>query len=133
MSNAIFVDTSALIALLDADDDCHTEAADIWNRLVEGTDELISTSYVMIESFALSQSHLGPEASETLAEDVIPLLRTIWVEPAQRAELTATFKRSGGPKSLTDCASFDTMRRNQVTKAFTFDPQFKEEGFEQIS
>ena len=132
MSNAIFIDTSALIALLDADDECHAKAADIWTRLVEGADELISTSYVLIESFALSQSHLGPEASETLAEDVIPLLRTIWVEPAQRAELTAAFKEENAPKSLTDCASFDTMRRNDVTKAFTFDPQFAEQGFEQI-
>ena len=129
---SIFVDTSALMALLDADDSCHPQAAEAWQRLVENNEELISTSYVLIESFALSQSRLGAEASETLAEDVIPLLRTIWIEPAHRTELTRRFQSSEGPKSLTDCASFDTMRRLGLTRAFAFDPQFEEQGFEAV-
>ncbi len=50
-----FVDTSALYAILDADDQNHESARCAWTDLVSQGTEMICTSYVLIETFALAQ------------------------------------------------------------------------------
>ena len=40
----VFVDTSALFALLDADDQNHTRAKDSWSRLLAREEELVTTN-----------------------------------------------------------------------------------------
>jgi len=126
---SIFVDTSALIALLNADDASHARAAEIWTRLIEAGEDMVTTSYVLIEIFALSQGYLGSDASTLLSKDVVPLLRTIWIGPDLRTELTQRYQAARHIKSLTDVASFDTMERLGIRRAFSFDQQFAEQGF----
>lgn len=54
-----FVDTSALLAVLDASDVAHKVADRIWRRLIESDERLVSTNYVLVETFALVQRRLG--------------------------------------------------------------------------
>ena len=57
----VFVDTSALLAVLDADEKRHKQAASAWKRLLEEDARLVTTNYVLVESFALSVlTTLGP-------------------------------------------------------------------------
>jgi len=59
---SLFVDTSAFFAVLDGSDLHHPKARQIWKNLIESNEDLISTSYVLVETFALVQSRLGMEA-----------------------------------------------------------------------
>jgi uncharacterized protein len=46
----IVVDTSALYAVLDRDDQNHDAAKKTWSRLLEGEDSLLVTNYVIVEN-----------------------------------------------------------------------------------
>ena len=50
---SVFLDTSVLFAVLDADDSYHAPADNVWTELIAGTEDLVSTDYVLVETFAL--------------------------------------------------------------------------------
>ena len=52
---SIFVDTSALVAFLDADQPWHAEVIDAWDRAIADDRALFISNYVLVESFALVQ------------------------------------------------------------------------------
>ena len=70
----IFVDTSALLAILDADDQNHIQARMLWTEALEQDTDLICTNYVLLETFALVQRRLGIQAVHVLDQDVVPVL-----------------------------------------------------------
>ncbi len=76
---SVFVDTSALFAVLDADDQFHQRARAVWTNFLERGEDLITTSYVLIETFALVQHRLGMEAVRTLEEDILSVVHVQWV------------------------------------------------------
>jgi predicted nucleic acid-binding protein len=130
---SVFVDTSALFAVLDADDQNHERAERAWANLLTQEIELICTNYVLVETSALVQHRLGMEAVRVLQEDVVPVLRVEWVDKnAHNAGVTALLIAARRQLSLVDCVSFDTMRRLGIRRAFTFDRHFIEQGFEHI-
>jgi len=79
---SVLVDTSALFAVLDADDQNHERAKQTWVNLITHGTELACTSYVLVETFALVQHRLGMEAVRVLQEDVAPVLHVEWVDGA---------------------------------------------------
>ena len=50
----VFVDTSAIMALLIAGDEHHTRARRSFDRLQATDTELVSTSYVLLETYAVA-------------------------------------------------------------------------------
>ncbi len=124
----VFVDTSALLALLDEDDHHHREAAAAMRYLV-ATAELVTHNYVHVEVLALARRRLGAGAVARLTDSLLPALTTIWVdEPVHRAALAA--HRAAGPAvSLVDRVSFEVMRREGIEAAFAFDADFEAQGF----
>ena len=125
-----FVDTSAFLAVLDADDARHARASRVWRDLVDGEDILLTTSYVLVETFALVQARLGLEATRLLNDDVVPILHVTWVdEELHRAAMTALLIAQRRDLSLVDCVSFEAMRRLGAERAFAFDPHFRRQGF----
>ena len=60
----IFVDTSALLALLDRDDEFHARAATVI-RSLGADDALLTHEYVIVETTALAQRRLGLGAVAT--------------------------------------------------------------------
>ena len=56
---SVFVDTSALYTVLDADDDEHSRAVAEWHRLVRGAFPLVTTSYVSWRRRPSSSTDLG--------------------------------------------------------------------------
>ncbi|MBN1145624.1 MAG: type II toxin-antitoxin system VapC family toxin [Anaerolineales bacterium] len=126
----IFIDTSALYAVLCADDPNHKAARITWLDLLSQPEDLICTNYILVESFALIQNRLGIQAVRAFQEDVIPLLGVEWLGAVQhQAAISAVLIAGRKQLSLVDCASFETMRRLGITTAFAFDPHFKEQGF----
>ena len=125
-----FVDTSAFLAVLDADDQNHLPARAAWNSLISDEDDLVCTNYVLVETFALIQNRLGLAATRTFHEDIVPLLRVEWIDTHKHdSGVTAVLSAGRRQLSLVDCVSFDVMRRLGVTAAFTFDRHFADQGF----
>ena len=127
----VFIDTSALLAVLDADDANHQAARQSWESIITAGDTLVSHNYVLVEASALVLRRLGLEALRVLECDIVPVLRVLWVTPdihgAAAAAHLATRRRS---LSLVDCASFEIMRRTGIRTAFAFDRHFPEYGYE---
>lgn len=127
----IFVDTSALYAVLDRDDQNHAAATGTWRESLEADETLLVTNYIIVETTALVQHRLGMAAVRVLAGEIVPVLEVHWITEtdhlhAQNA-LLATDRRK---LSLVDCSSFHTMRTRLLRTAFAFDPHFREHGFE---
>ena len=127
---SLFVDTSALLAIMDADQERHDEVARVWHELLDRERVLFTSNYVLVETFALVQRRLGFDATRDLANVVVPLLQPLWVEEAIHAAAVASLIAAGRRQlSLVDCASFELMRRNGLTEAFALDRDFAEQGF----
>jgi predicted nucleic acid-binding protein len=130
---SVLLDTSALFAVFDDDDQKHGRAAKTWRSLSDREEDLVTTNYVLVEMFALFQNRLGLEAVRALQQNFVPLLRILWIgEENHEAAVTALLTAGRKKLSLVDCVSFEVMRRSGLTRAFAFDRHFAEQGFQQI-
>ncbi len=128
---SVFIDTSALFALLDADDDHNARALATFPSL-DGT-ELVTHSYVVVESTALVERRLGRDLARTFLQDVLGATRIVWIdEPLHRAAASAYLAARTMDVSLVDYASFEVMRRHEIARAFVFDRHFADAGFDVI-
>ena len=98
-------------------------------RVVAGSQPLLTHNYVLIETVALLQRRLGmPSARAFLADSQNFTLH--WVTPDDHAEAAALFKqRNRRGLSLVDCMSFVVMRKYRATAALAYDADFQAEGF----
>jgi predicted nucleic acid-binding protein len=127
---SVFLDTSAFYALLDGDDDNHKKAKQIWTDLLDSENNLITSNYVIVESFALIQNRLGLEAVRGFQDDIFPLINIEWVSPEiHKSGVSAFLAASRRKLSLVDCVSFEIMRTLGIKKVFAFDPHFAEQGY----
>lgn len=128
--SAIFGDTSAFLALLNTADENHERAVRAFATLRTSKAHILSTSYVLVETYALIGRRLGIDALRHFRTDFAPLLNVIWIdETLHNAGLDLVLERRKRLLSLVDAVSFITMRQANVTEAFAFDPHFEQEGF----
>ena len=132
---ATFVDTSALYALLDADDENHSRSAETWRQIMASDEQnVVTTNYILVETFALVQSRLGVEAVREFQEDMVPVLSVEFVTPEiHRLGIAALLAASRRGLSLVDCISFEVMRDLGIKSVFAFDGHFEQYGFMPIS
>ena len=129
-----FIDTSALYAILDRDDTNHRKVKGAWIGLVHDENILITSNYVLVETFALLQNRLGLGAVRALQEDILPLINVEFVTSGtHRSGIAALLAASKRNLSLVDCVSFEIMRTLGIKNAFSLDPHFKEQGFLEAS
>lgn len=127
----VFVDTSALYSILVSDDINHEAAKSTWTRLLENNNMLVVSNYVALEACALLQRRIGIPAVRLLQEALFPVLQIEWVdESIHEIGLNTVILSNRRDLSMVDCTSFVLMKHLGITKAFTFDPHFKEQGFE---
>jgi predicted nucleic acid-binding protein len=127
----MFVDTSAFLAVLDGDDSHHKAAKSFWIKILEAGDVLVCHNYILVETSALISRRLGMEAVRVFEQDVMPILKIIWItEEVHFAASGAQLVAGRSSLSLVDCVSFEVMRRTGVQKAFAFDRHFKDYGYE---
>ncbi len=130
MTAPIFLDTSGLYAVFDADDSTHPAVAEAWRTMVDSGAPLCTSSYVLVELTALLQRRLGLAAVEALATFVMPWVNVSWVDDRTHDQALAALLASGKRDlSLVDCASFVLMRRLGVRTALTVDRHFAGQGF----
>jgi predicted nucleic acid-binding protein len=124
----VFVDTSALLAILDEDDQHHREAAETFRALLASA-ELVTHNYVEVECLALARRRLGRGAVVQLTDNILPALTTIWVDESLHRAALAAQRAAGSSHSLVDQVSFEVMRREGIVTAFAFDTDFEAQGF----
>lgn len=129
----VFVDSSALLALLDADEPRHAAAAKAWRRLLDADALLISSNYVLVEAIAVAQRRFGVAGARSLLQDFAPLFELVWVDQELHSRgIAAMLAASRRHLSLVDCVSFELMRARGLTNAFTLDRHFSEQGFTRL-
>ncbi|HKF17135.1 MAG TPA: PIN domain-containing protein [Candidatus Dormibacteraeota bacterium] len=126
----LFVDTSALYALMDRDDLNHERARRFWIEL-SPDEPLLTHDYVLVETSALVQRRLGIEALQTLLDELTLPISTVFVDRVMHdAAVSGVLNARVRQVSLVDVVSFEVMRRAGVRAAFTFDDHFAQFGFE---
>lgn len=128
---SVFVDTSALIALLDRNEPRRGAVVEAWDRALDGGQNLCSSNYVVVETLALVQRRRGMDAVRALHHDVLPPIEMLFVSPEEHRIATAAFLAAGRRRlSFVDCTSFELMRRRGMRSALALDADFAEQGFE---
>ncbi|MGD0587324.1 MAG: type II toxin-antitoxin system VapC family toxin [Thermoplasmata archaeon] len=129
----IFVDTSAWLALADANDRDHRRALEFQRHIVRGEfGRQVTTNYVMAETVTMVRRCLGVVPAIAFGNAVRSGTQTglFWVEPVHHREaMELMASHTDKNWSLTDCTSFVIMRSLGVHDAFAFDQDFVQAGF----
>ncbi|HRQ24394.1 MAG TPA: PIN domain-containing protein [Anaerolineales bacterium] len=129
----IFVDTSAILSVLVTNDVHHERAVQRWHNLLEENQIMLTNNYVLVESTVIIQKRLGLTKVRDFQENILPFLTTEWLDETQHnIALQHVLAANRRQLSLVDCSCFETMRRLNIEKVFTFDSHFREQGFEII-
>jgi len=127
----VFVDTSALYALVDEDEDMHRTARGILHAL--RGQRLATHAYVLVETMALVARRLPPAVTVRLLDGILPIVEVEMVDVSLHREALAAYRASGSRSvSLVDRTSFEYMRRRSITTAFAFDADFETAGFDLV-
>jgi predicted nucleic acid-binding protein len=124
----VFVDTSALYALIDESDAHHDDAASQYRRLL-GEAQLVTTNYVLVEADQLIRRRLGNEAGDRLRDALLPPVSIVWVDEATHQSALEAQRSGGAEVSLVDHVSFVVMQRMAIAQALAFDADFEARGF----
>jgi predicted nucleic acid-binding protein len=128
---SVFVDTSAVYALLDAGDSNHERALRATDRLLG--EDLVTHSYVVVELVSLVHRRLGADAAARLIDELLPAIDITDVDATLRARALAAFRAStGSAVSLVDRTSFEFMRQRGIRRAWAMDSDFATEGYEAV-
>ena len=127
MKRAVLWDSSAILALLDADDADHRRAISVASRIAEEKRPSFVTNYVEAEAHALLVRKLGRLiAREWLFAGALPVLRVGNAEEERAREILLKF--TDKDSSLCDALSFAVLERRGVGAAFSFDRHFRQYG-----
>lgn len=128
----IFVDTSAWVALADRDDANHKKAARIYPSLLSGRGRMVTSNFVIGETYILLLKELGHAAAFAFLERTRTSPRIIRVYSTEHLETEAEAllrKYDDHDFSYTDAVSFLIMKKQKLKKAFSFDKHFLSAGF----
>jgi len=128
---SVLVDTSALVAMVDADDPPHEAARDAWAAMLAHSTSLVLTNLMLVETLAVLSRRMGMEVVTAFCQRQLPLVDLYEVDtPLLLTAVDTWVAARRGDLSLVDVVSFLVMRREGITRAFTLDPHFAEQGFE---
>ena len=126
----VFVDTSGFYAALNGDDPYHRKARELLVRSEAEGWRLITSNYVVQESWALIQTRLGWEAVEAWHRALLTRTEIVWVDEDLHRLGAARCRQAGERRlSLTDCVSFEVMHREGAREFIGDDEHFVDEGF----
>ena len=127
MKRGVLWDSSAILALIDADDADHVRAAHIADQVATEQRPSFITNYIEAETHTLLLRKLGRAlAREWLFNGGLPVVRVLPREEEQAKEILVRY----GDKdwSLCDAISFAVIESRGVEYAFSFDHHFGQYG-----
>lgn len=131
-SNLVFVDTSMFKALVDEKDDFHKQAIVFWKRLKEEKVQLVTSNYVLDETFTLLRKRRGRVVVDEFRKSLLKIyeIKIIRVIVSDEATAWEWFLLDWADLSFTDCVSFAMMKRLDINRAAAFDAHFDRAGFD---
>lgn len=131
MTRSVLWDSSAILALLDADDADHARGVAVARRIASEERPSFITNYIEAEAHALLLRKLGRTvAREWLLQGGLPVVRALPAEEQGAKEILA--RHTDKDWSLCDAISFAVLDARQVTTAFAFDRHFRQYGRIQV-
>lgn len=126
----VFVDTSGFYALLDRTDPFHPTARFLWQQAEAESWRLVTTSFVLHESWALIQARLGWGAVEDWLTSLASRCEIVWVdEPLYQRGAARARQARERRLSVTDCVSFEAMLASGCREVLGDDEHFTRQGF----
>ncbi len=130
---SVFVDTSALYALLVETEEDHRAVVRSFEQLLRKGRSLFTTNHVVVESAALLQHRFGLAPVRDLVDRLLPVVTVRWVtETLHRRGLARLVARDRRQLSLVDCVSFEFMEEEGIQQALALDRDFEDEGFDTL-
>lgn len=127
MRRGVLWDSSAILALLDADDADHGRAVAAADRIVVERRPSFVTNYIEVEAHALLLRKLGRViARQWLLSGGLPVLRVLPQEEERAKAILAG--HADKDWSLCDAISFSVLDSRGARTAFTFDRHFRQYG-----
>lgn len=132
MKQAVFVDTSAWLALINEADTDHLKVRAIRDKLLHSKKSFLVTNYIIIEiANSLCKARWRTRAVKLINSiyatefiEVIEIDKGIYDEAWDMYS-----SRNDKEWSLTDCTSFVVMKKYDIRDAFTNDHHFEQSGF----
>ena len=124
------VDTSAVFALLDADDAHHATAIEAWDSAAAV--DLVAHAYVVTESLSLIRARLGWPAVVEFVDHVLPALRTEMVTHDVHHAALRTYRSVGGGTSFVDRVTIAFAQAHGIGRALAFDADLEAAGLEPL-
>ena len=128
MPRNVFVDTSAIFAILSPTDRYHDQANRVYSELIDQGDTLITNSYVLVEAAALIHRRLGFSPLQQFIQSIQGVWETIWIDRLTHGEIWRRMELRGGTRlSLVD---WSVIVSSESTRSviFSFDSDFTLEG-----
>lgn len=123
----VFVDTSALLALLDRADQRHAAVRDAFAGLRDA--ELLTHGYVVAESLAVARRRFGVDGAIALLDDVLPVVGILPVEPELHLRVQRSYRQTlPSSVSFVDRVSFAVIERDALDAALATDADFHAAG-----
>jgi predicted nucleic acid-binding protein len=123
VKRGVLWDSSAILALLDANDGDHERAVRVAGQIASEQRPSFITNYIEVEAHALLLRKLGRMlAREWLLTGGLPVVRALPAEENRAREIVA--RHSDKNWSLCDAISFAVLDARGVRRAFTFDYHF---------
>lgn len=123
LRRGVLWDSSAILALLDADDADHKRAVAIAGQIASEKRPSFITNYIEVEAHALLLRKVGRTlAREWLLTGGVPVIRALPEEEDRAREIVA--RHSDKDWSLCDAISFAILDVREIHRAFTFDRHF---------
>jgi predicted nucleic acid-binding protein len=132
----LFVDTGAFIALADADDENHKNAAAFYRNSREKGTFFLTTNFVVCETMNYLRARVSHHIAVLFRENLKKsrFIEIATVTPSVEDEAFTIFKRYADKDfSFTDCTSFSVMKSLKLKSAFAFDKHFEQfEGIDRL-
>jgi len=128
----IFLDTSFIIALEDADDQNHKKAITFWNSFKKKPAKLITTTYIFDETVTFLKKRISYDKATQVGGLILssPMVEMVHISKEDFEKGWEMFlKYQDKNFSFTDCLSFLIMEKRNIKKALTFDEHFGQKGF----
>ncbi len=127
MNRSVLWDSSAILALLDADDADHARAVAVARDIASEARSSFITNYVEAEAHALLLRKLGRTiARQWLLTGGLPVVQVLPAEEQKAKEILA--RQTDKDWTLCDAISFAVLDARHVGRAFTFDHHFRQYG-----
>lgn len=133
--DAVFLDTSGWLALLNASDELLPRADSVWRELGRCGYTIVLTDWILAETGNGLARTQAREPFVRVGDALLksPRCRVVFITPPLLQRALELYSARGDKQwGLVDCASFIVMNDEKILEAFTNDRHFQQAGFKTL-